>query len=226
MCTSLTQASLPPTFWVEAILSIAHTFNHLPTTTLHLKTPFEILFGISLTYEHLCVFGCLCYPNLSSTATYKLSPRSSACVYLGPSVDHRGYRCTKLITQKVILSRHVTFDETHFPYPEFHHSPTSNDYDFFLLDDDPLTMPTFSPPTVTSNPPSSTSTEDSPSPSPPSPTNDSLTSDTTTSSPTPPPSSHPMVTRSHTGSLRPQQIFNVYINSDVSLIPLSTTQDK
>ncbi|KAJ9557254.1 hypothetical protein OSB04_011868 [Centaurea solstitialis] len=102
--TSLIQASLPPTFWVEALLSSVHTFNLLPSTTIQYKTPFEVLFGFFPTYSHLRVFGCLCYPNTSPTSAHKLAPRSSACVYLDPNTDHRGYRCLDLITQKVIIS--------------------------------------------------------------------------------------------------------------------------
>ncbi|KAJ9552407.1 hypothetical protein OSB04_016452 [Centaurea solstitialis] len=98
---SLIQASPPPKFWVEALLSSVHTFNLLSSTTIQYKTPFEVLFGFSPTCSHLRVFGCLCYPNTAPTAPHKLAPRSSACVYLGPSTDHRGYRCLDLITQKM-----------------------------------------------------------------------------------------------------------------------------
>ncbi|KAJ9557292.1 hypothetical protein OSB04_011906 [Centaurea solstitialis] len=39
--TSLIQASFPPTFWVEALLSSIHTYNLLPSTTIQYKTLFE-----------------------------------------------------------------------------------------------------------------------------------------------------------------------------------------
>jgi hypothetical protein len=48
---------------------------------------------------------------LSATAANKLSPRSTACVFLGYPTDHRGYRCLDLTTRRVITSRHVVFDE-------------------------------------------------------------------------------------------------------------------
>ena len=52
----------------------------------------------------------------SSDRPNKLSPRSTRCVSLGYPSKHRGYRCLDLHTRKIIISRHVTFDENSFPY--------------------------------------------------------------------------------------------------------------
>ncbi|KAJ9564595.1 LOW QUALITY PROTEIN: hypothetical protein OSB04_000561, partial [Centaurea solstitialis] len=231
--TSLIQASLPPTFWVEALLSSVHTFNLLPSTTIHYKTPFEMLFGFSPSYSHLRVFGCLCYPNTSPTSPHKLAPRSTACVYLGPSTDHRGYRCLDLITQKVIISRHVVFDESHFPYTDFQPSPSAEDYDSFDIDESLPPLPPVidsASPSPDAGPSASVPSSQSPSaepsasvpPSQPPPAESSGTS----SIPSAPAatSSHPMTTRSRTGSLKPKQIFNLSVTSDISPIPRSTAQ--
>ncbi|KAJ9553280.1 hypothetical protein OSB04_017325 [Centaurea solstitialis] len=222
--TSLIQASLPPQFWVEALLSSVHTFNLLPSTTIQYKTPFEVLFGFFPTYSHLRVFGCLCYPNTSPTSAHKLAPRSSACVYLGPSTDHRGYRCLDLITQKVIISRHVNFDETHFPFPDFQPRPSSEDYDAFEVDD---SLPSLSPMVDTFSPPPVAGPSASVSSSQPPPAEPSGTSSSAESSQPPAPtasSGHPMTTRSRTGSLKPKQIFNLSVTSDISPIPRSPAQ--
>lgn len=58
---------------------------------------------------------------------HKLATRSTACVLLGYPTDHRGYRCFDLATRCVITSRHVTFDESTFPYrdPSFTKNPPS-----------------------------------------------------------------------------------------------------
>jgi hypothetical protein len=58
---------------------------------------------------------CTCYPNTSSTTPHKLSPRSTRCVFLGYSSDQKGYRCLDLFTNRLIISRHVVFDEANFP---------------------------------------------------------------------------------------------------------------
>ncbi|KAJ9545073.1 hypothetical protein OSB04_024780 [Centaurea solstitialis] len=228
--TSLIQASLPPTFWVEALLSSIHTFNLLPSTTIQYKTPFEVLFGFFPTYTHLRVFGCLCYPYTSPTSPHKLAPRSSACVDLGPSTDHRGYRCLDLITQKVIISRHVTFDETHFPFPDFQPHPSSEDYDMFDIDE---SLPSLSPMVDTSSPapdvdPSAFVSSSQPPPAKPSGTSSSpsVPSAGLSQPPSAPAttSGHPMTTRSRTGSLKPKQIFNLSVTTDISSIPRSIAQ--
>jgi hypothetical protein len=73
------------------------------------------------------VFGCTCYPNTSSTTSHKLSPRSIRCVFLCYSSDHKGYRCLDLSINRLIVSRHVVFDEASFPLAA---SPHLTDLDF------------------------------------------------------------------------------------------------
>ncbi|KAJ9562428.1 hypothetical protein OSB04_007588 [Centaurea solstitialis] len=184
--TSLIQASLLPKFWVEALLSSVHTFNLLPYTTIQYKTPFEVLFGFFPTYSHLRVFGS------------------------------SGYRCLDLITQKVIISRHVNFDETHFPFPDFQPRPSSEDYDAFEVDDSLISL---SPMVDTSSPPPAAGPSASVSSSQPPPAEPSGTFSSPSASsaePSQPPaptatSGHPMTTRSRTGSLKPKQIFDAAI---------------
>jgi len=57
-------------------------------------------------------------PNLSSTTPHMLTPRSTLCVFLGFFAHHKGYRCLDLASNKVIISRHVVFDESAFPFAE------------------------------------------------------------------------------------------------------------
>jgi hypothetical protein len=78
-------------------------------------TPYFALFGTHCSYDHLRVFRCACYPNLDSTTPHKLAPCSTRCVFLGYSPDHKGYRCLDLTSHRVLISRHVVFDELDFP---------------------------------------------------------------------------------------------------------------
>ena len=132
----LFQAQLPPTFWVEAMHTVVHILNILPSKAIQNKTPYTKLFSKTPSYTHLRTFGCLCYPNINHSHTPKLSPRSSACIFLGYPLNHKGYRCFDLTTKKIIISRHVNFDETCFPYPSSKtvKSPT---YDFLDKDTGP-----------------------------------------------------------------------------------------
>ncbi|WVZ54515.1 hypothetical protein U9M48_005301 [Paspalum notatum var. saurae] len=105
-----------------------------PTSTLQFSTPYHALFGRSPTYDHLRVFGCRCYPNISSTSPHKLAPRSVLCVFLGYSSNHKGYRCLDIATNRVIISRHVVFDESSFPFAEAT-SPSALPTNLDFLDD-------------------------------------------------------------------------------------------
>jgi hypothetical protein len=105
--TLLIQASLPGRYWTEGLHTATYLLNRLPTTTVQAACPHLALFGSTPSYEHLCVFGCTCYPNTTATVPNKLSPRSTWCVFLGYSVDHKGYHCLDLSINHLIVSRYV-----------------------------------------------------------------------------------------------------------------------
>jgi hypothetical protein len=78
-------------------------------------TPHFALYSTAPSYDHFRVFSCACYPNTSTTAPHKLSPRSTRCLFLGYSPDHKGYHCLDLLSHRVIVSRHVILDKDVFP---------------------------------------------------------------------------------------------------------------
>ncbi|KAL8159451.1 LOW QUALITY PROTEIN: hypothetical protein V2J09_000988 [Rumex salicifolius] len=97
-----------------ALNTATYLLNITPTTTLAMRTPHQTLFRQLPSYNHLHVFGYLCYPNLTAITKHKLEPRTRPCIFLGYALQHRGYRCLDLENQKVIISRHVIFDESVF----------------------------------------------------------------------------------------------------------------
>lgn len=105
---------------------------------LNFSTPHFALFGSQPSYEHLRVFGCTSYPNLSATAPppHKLS---MLCVFLCNSPHHKGYICLDRHTNRIIISRHVVFDESSFPFSKDSTTPTRAAFDF--LDDFPNPVP-------------------------------------------------------------------------------------
>ncbi|KAL8139424.1 hypothetical protein V2J09_005445, partial [Rumex salicifolius] len=125
--TLLFQANLPPTMWAESLHMVTHLINIIPIKALSRTTPHAKLFNSPPTYTHLRVFRCLCYSNLSSTMPHKLSPRFSPCIFLGYASNHRGYKCLDISTSKIIISRHVVFDETKFPYNDSDFCSSSSD---------------------------------------------------------------------------------------------------
>jgi hypothetical protein len=112
--TLLIKSSLLGRYW-EGLHTATYLLNRLSTTTIQVACPHLALFGSAPSYEHLCVFGCTYYPNTTATVPHKLSPRSTRCVLLGYSANHKGYRCLDLLTNRLIVSRYVFFDEDNFP---------------------------------------------------------------------------------------------------------------
>ncbi|GKD62025.1 ribonuclease H-like domain-containing protein [Tanacetum coccineum] len=105
---------------VNALHMAAYLLNLLPSSAIQNDIPCTKLFNKQPDYSRLRIFGCLCYPHLYSP--HKLAPRATPCIFLGYPAYHRGYRCLDLSTNKIILSRHVTFDELQFPYGSVTHA--------------------------------------------------------------------------------------------------------
>jgi len=61
----LFQASLPPSFWVEAMQTATYLINILPTKTLSSSTSHFALFGTTPSYDHLRVLAALVIPTCS-----------------------------------------------------------------------------------------------------------------------------------------------------------------
>jgi hypothetical protein len=125
--TLLIQASLPGRYWAEELHTATYLLNRLPAAVIQAACPHLALFGSVPSYEHLCIFGCTSYPNTTTTAPHKLSPRSTWCVFLGYSADHKGYHCLDLSTNRLIVSRHVVFDKDNFSLAV---SPSLTDLNF------------------------------------------------------------------------------------------------
>ncbi|GJR32061.1 ribonuclease H-like domain-containing protein [Tanacetum coccineum] len=134
--TLLFQAYLPPSFWVEALHMAAYLLNILPSSAIQNDIPCTKLFNKQPDYSCLCIFSCLCYLHLYSP--HKLAPRATPCIFLGYPAYHRGYRCLDLSTNKIILSRHVTFDEPQFPYGSVTHADPPS-YTFLEPNISPIT---------------------------------------------------------------------------------------
>lgn len=114
--TLLFQAKFSPTYWDEALHVAVYLLNILPSSAIKNQVPYFLLLHKPPRYDHLKVFGCLCFSNLNYSNLHKLSPpRTTPCLFFGYPSQHRGYRCLDLKTNRIIISRHVAFDETIFP---------------------------------------------------------------------------------------------------------------
>jgi hypothetical protein len=124
---------MPPPYWAEALSVATHLLNRCPSSSINDAVPYTRLHHTPPSYDHLRVFGSLCYPNLQATSPHKLAPRSTTCVFLGYPFSHKGYRYLDLSTQRIIISRHVVFGEFSFPFAR--DAPVPESSLDFLLDD-------------------------------------------------------------------------------------------
>ncbi|KAL8138282.1 hypothetical protein V2J09_004283, partial [Rumex salicifolius] len=57
-----------------ALHTVTYLLNITPTTTLVMRTPHQVLFRQLPSYNHLRIFGCLCFPNLTTRPPTNLNP--------------------------------------------------------------------------------------------------------------------------------------------------------
>jgi len=98
------QANLPFHFWGKCVLTAAYLVNRTPTKLLEFKTPYEVLFGVKRTYDHLKVFGCLCYAHNHDQGKDKFDSRLTKCIFLGYSYNQKGSKLYDVDKRKIIIS--------------------------------------------------------------------------------------------------------------------------
>ncbi|XP_019261605.1 PREDICTED: uncharacterized protein LOC109239486 [Nicotiana attenuata] len=110
------QSKLPTKFWGDCILAATYLINRFPSTILHNKSPFEVLYGKLPSYSHLKPFGCLCYAIVPKCERNKFDPRVVPCVFVGYPFGKTGYKLYNLSTKCILVSRDVIFHESVFPF--------------------------------------------------------------------------------------------------------------
>lgn len=58
------------------------------------------------------------YPMIPKRDRQKFNCRATKACFNGYSTIHKGYKCFCMKTRKIILSRHVKYEEYNFPFPE------------------------------------------------------------------------------------------------------------
>ncbi|GAA0140406.1 hypothetical protein LIER_01762 [Lithospermum erythrorhizon] len=95
------------------LLQVART---LMFQLLNWQTPYEALHSKPLIFDHLKVFGCLCFASYNTPHKTEFQERAHLVVFLGYPPNLKAYRLYDLKARKVIVSRNVVFHEEIFSY--------------------------------------------------------------------------------------------------------------
>ncbi|MBW0499100.1 hypothetical protein O181_038815 [Austropuccinia psidii MF-1] len=112
----LNGSNLPSTYWAEAVNTATLLSNLTPTPSRVNRSPYSLWKGSPPRIKKLRVFGCraiIAIPKQHRKS--KFSPSGAEGILLGYTNENTAYRILRLWDQKVIISRHVIFDESTFP---------------------------------------------------------------------------------------------------------------
>ncbi|CAL9245665.1 unnamed protein product, partial [Arabidopsis halleri] len=102
---------VPKRFWGDAVLTACYLINRTPTKVLHDKSPFEVLNKNKPIFDHLRVFGCVCFVLVPGDLRNKLEAKSMKCMFIGYSTSQKGYKCFDPTNNRLHISRDVKFME-------------------------------------------------------------------------------------------------------------------
>ena len=107
---------VPSQYWFDAMSTVIHLLNRLPSKVLNFKTPLQVLAShVSLLITLMFpprVFECVAYVHLHKNQRTKLDMCACCCLFLGYSMHQKGYRCYDPSTRRT----YVTIVGT--PHPE------------------------------------------------------------------------------------------------------------
>ena len=106
----MTEKSMPHVYWAEAVSTAVYIMNKTPTAAIHDVTPEQRFTGIKPDLSHLKVFGCIAYVHIPDELRTKLDPKAEKCVFIGYSLEQKGYRCYNPSTRNLHVNRNVVVD--------------------------------------------------------------------------------------------------------------------
>ena len=107
----MSEKEMPLSFWAKAVHTAIYIMNRTSIAAIHDITPEQQFTGTKLDVSHLKVFGCIAYVHVRDKLRTKLDPKAKKCIFVGYSLEQKGYRCYNPYTREICVSRDVVFDE-------------------------------------------------------------------------------------------------------------------
>src|SRR5205085_10361622 len=108
----LLEASLPESFWAEAVNTAVYLHNRSPTRFLEGKMPYKASNGIKPDLSHLKVFGCDAFLHIPDEKRNKLQSKTKKCLHMGYVMNTtKMWRLWDIAGRRVIIGSNVRFDE-------------------------------------------------------------------------------------------------------------------
>jgi len=109
--TMLHSAKLSYSFWAEAVHTATYLRNRCITHAIDDGiTPYELWSGKKPDISHLRIFGCDAFA-LNHQHDHKFASKATKCIFIGYSLDSKGYRLWDPQRRRLIISRDVKFNE-------------------------------------------------------------------------------------------------------------------
>jgi hypothetical protein len=67
------------------------------------------------------VLGCIAYVHVPDELQTKLDLKAENCVFIGYSLEQKGYKCYNHVTREMKVSKDVVFDEMNSWYADVCH---------------------------------------------------------------------------------------------------------
>nr|XP_016508049.1 PREDICTED: uncharacterized protein LOC107825679 [Nicotiana tabacum] len=99
----------------ECVEAAVYIINRIPSTVLHNKSPFEVLFGRQASMSHMRVLGCLCFAT-NLVKEDKFGPHAIRSVFLGYAPTQKGYKLYNIEQRSIFVSMDVVFHEDMYPF--------------------------------------------------------------------------------------------------------------
>ena len=114
----MTRAGVPRRLWTTAFSTSAvlHNVLHSPVCGAGGGSPYQEIHGVSPDLSVLREYGCAAYVTTPPPDQRKFEPKARRMIFAGYSENSPGYVVYNPATGRFLVTRHVQFDETCFPF--------------------------------------------------------------------------------------------------------------